>query len=202
MNLSKILGSLKKINIRDRKVQTIAAIVVLGVLVAVGWYRYMYQPLRKDLVRLEADKKDKDTRLSAILAMKPQLEKIKAEIVAKGILLDSLKSIFPDEKEVPKLIHEITRLAQAANVHAVKFSPMADVKQEYYMENRYQITMWAGYHEFASFLSRLANLRLIINLGDVKLATHPAVSQATESDAPPAYTVEAMFTLTTFSSRK
>lgn len=206
MNISNLVNSLKKINFKDKKVQTVVAIVLAGVMMIFGWYKYLYEPLSLRIVELRTDQESKQAKLNAILAMKPQLERIRAEIVSKGILLDSLKSIFPDSKEVPKLLQEITRLSNAANVHTTRFSPMADVQQEYYVENRYMITMWSGYHEFASFLANLANLRLIINLSDVKLATHPllqsSVTEAEKTGLVPQYTIEATFTLTTFSSRK
>ncbi len=206
MNISSLANSLKKINLRDKRTQGFLVVVLIGVGIGYGWYKYMYQPLSTSIASLSTERDAKKSKLNALLAMKPQMERIRAEIQAKRIMLDSLKSIFPDEKEVPKLIHEITRLANASNVQTIKFSPMADVRQEYYIENRYQLTMWAGYHEFATFLSRMANLRLIINLSDVKLMANPRLSeqmaQVAESGGTPGNTVEATFTLTTFSSRK
>jgi Tfp pilus assembly protein PilO len=65
--------------------------------------------------------------------------------------------------------------------------------------------MWGGYHQFAAFLSRLANLRLIINLGDVQVMSHPRLSAVlTDKENPtvPEYTIQTDFTLTTFSSRR
>jgi type IV pilus assembly protein PilO len=206
MNINNIVSSLKKVNLRDKKTQGFVVVMLIGAAIGFGWYKYMFEPLSTQIQALQKEKTEKQNKLNTLVAMKPQMERIRAEIQAKRILLDSLKSIFPDEKEVPKLIHDITRLANASDVHTVRFSPMADVKQEYYIENRYQITMWAGYHEFASFLSRLANLRLIINLGDVKLMANPQMQselkEIAETGAAPVRSVEATFTLTTFSSRK
>lgn len=205
MNLSDITKSLKRINLRDRKVQIGLIILVAGIGGSVYWYNQMYEPQTVELAALRKKVDEKQQKLNTIKAMRPQLERIRAEIVAKRILLDSLKSIFPDQKEVPKLIHEITRLSNASNVLATTFNPMADVKREYYVENRYKLAMWGGYHDFATFLSRLANLRLIINLSEVKLLTHPDLSAAMgEDDAGgvPKNTIQATFTLTTFSSRR
>ncbi|MBD3239808.1 MAG: type 4a pilus biogenesis protein PilO [Chitinivibrionales bacterium] len=205
MNIDKIVASFKKINFRDRKVQGGLIIILAGLGCVYGWYTYLYAPAQEKHEQLTSEVEQKEKKLHVLVAMKPQLEKIKAEIVAKSILLDSLKSIFPDQKEVPKLIHEITRLSQASEVQATKFNPMEDVQREYYVENRYQLSMWGGYHDFAAFLSRLANLRLIINLSEVKLLTHPSLQQAlqeSEGEAAPANTIEASFVLTTFSSRR
>lgn len=205
MNINKIVASIKKINYRDRKVQAGLVILLVGAGLVYGWYNYMYAPAQQEFDKLKGEVEQKEKKLHVLVAMKPQLEKIKAEIVAKSILLDSLKSIFPDQKEVPKLIHEITRLSQASEVQTTKFNPMEDVQREYYVENRYQLSMWGGYHDFASFLSRLANLRLIINLSEVKLLTHPTLQQAlqeSEGAQAPTQTIEASFVLTTFSSRR
>ncbi len=205
MNINKIVSSIKKINYRDRKVQAGLVILLVGAGLVYGWYNYMYAPAQQEYEALNSEVEEKEKKLHILVAMKPQLEKIKAEIVAKSILLDSLKSIFPDQKEVPKLIHEITRLSQASEVQTTKFNPLDDVQREYYVENRYQLSMWGGYHDFAAFLSRLANLRLIINLSEVKLLTHPTLQQVlqeSEGAQTPSQTIEASFVLTTFSSRR
>jgi type IV pilus assembly protein PilO len=214
MNLNVNIASLlKKVNFRDKKVQAGAMIVLLGLGGAFFWYSKIYTPAQTDFLRLEQERKDKEDKLNSILAIKPQLERIRAEIEAKGQLLDSLKSIFPDQKEVPKLLNDITRLSQASDIFTIKFNPMQDQQQEYYVENRYALTMWGRYDDFASFLSRLANLKLIINLSDVKLNVHPRLeaalavqssqgAQVGQQPAAPEYTIEAGFTLTTFSSKK
>jgi Tfp pilus assembly protein PilO len=205
MNLNKLTASLKKINYRDKKVQSGLAILLVGAVLVGGWGKYIHMPLNDQRNRLETDVGDKERKLQTLNALTPQLDRIRAEIQAKSILLDSLRSIFPDQKEVPKLIHEITRLAAASEIHTTKFTPMTDVQQEYYVENRYQLGMWGGYHQFATFLSRLANLRLIINLSDVRLVAHPAlmtVLKEIDGAEEPEHTIEASFTLTTFSSKR
>jgi type IV pilus assembly protein PilO len=190
-----------KLNLKDPKLRTVAAIAVVCLLGGVLWYQKVYVVKNHELAALKASLQEKQDRLNNILALKPQRDRLIQDIAAKRKTLDSLKSIFPDQKEIPKLIQEVTRLARESNIYTTKFLPLPDVVREHYVENHYGLTMWGGYHELAVFISRLANLKLIINLGKVKISTHPSVKPGLPAASLP-YSVVSTFDLTTFSSKK
>jgi type IV pilus assembly protein PilO len=192
-----------KLNLKDPRLRTSAAILVLIILAGVFWQQRVYAPLTMELDSLNETKTQKQDRLTTIRIMKTQRDRLIQDIAAKRQTLDSLKSIFPDQKEIARLIQEVTRLARESNIYTTKFLPQPDNVREHYVESRYSITMWGGYHELAGFVSKLANLKLIINLGKVHMAVHPSVIQASNGVAPNnPYTVAATFDLTTFSSKK
>jgi Tfp pilus assembly protein PilO len=120
--------------------------------------------------------------------------------------LDSLKNIFPDQKEVPRLIREITAVNRRSGVITTRFTPMPDVVQEYYVENKYNVSMLGDYHNLGVLFSYLANFQLIVNLTNMSISANPAYAggagkaEGPYADKPPS--VLAMFELTTFSSRK
>jgi type IV pilus assembly protein PilO len=195
--------NLPKINFRDPRLRTIALIMLVGLAGVYGWYDRVYTGRSTQVAEQKVKVKEKQKRLNEILAMKPQRNRLRQEIMEKKAILDSLKSIFPDQKEIPKLIQEITRQARVANVYPTKFNPNHDVEKEYYVENRYNMSIWSSYHDFATFLARLANLRLIINLSNVKIASHPQLmQQLKDSTETRPYTITADFMMTTFSSKR
>ena len=85
MNFSNLMRSIRKINYRDRKVQAGIVILLLGVAGVYGWVTQLYQPAEKKLTDLQTEVAAKQQKLNTIRAMKPQLERIRAEIVAKGL---------------------------------------------------------------------------------------------------------------------
>lgn len=197
--------SLPKINLRDAKVRAGIMIVALALMGTVLWYQRVFVAKKGELTALREETERKEQELNRIVTMKQERDRLLNDITVKREVLDSLKAMFPDEKEIPKLIREITRLARASGIYTTKFNPLQDRQQEHYIENRYNLTLWGGYHEFATFLGRLANLKLIINLSNVELTTHPKLSSRgtiVSPDQKPEYTVVANFEMTTFSSKK
>ena len=197
---------LPRIDLKNPKIRNVAVIVVCGIGLGVAWYQMICIPKEQELQGLESEMSKKQAELNSMLAMKPQLEKLKQDTALARVQLDSLKSIFPDQKEIPKLIREITRIAHASGIEAQKFSPLPDVEREYYVENRYSLVVVGGYHQVANFFSFLANLPLLVNLSEVSLRAASGASLRTgaaqeESDETP-QTITASFKMTTFSSKK
>jgi len=193
-----------KINLKDPRLRVPLLMALLTGCGVYYWYTQMFTPLQKDRANLKQQLVAKQDSLRVIQALKPQLQLLREELVAAQQRLDSLKSIFPDQKEIPKLIREITSVARASGISTTKFTPLPDVEREYFVENRYSISVEGGYHELADFFAFLANFTLIINLSTMNIGTNPLMSTETtnapgEDQAP---TTLAMFEMTTFSSKK
>lgn len=192
------------INLKDPRfrVPIVVTIIVLGGMYL--WYQQFYEPIRSELRVLQNKKETKQDTLRVVQALKPQLAQLRQELIGAQSKLDSLKSIFPDQKEIPKLLREITAVAHASGITTTKFNPLPDVEREYYVENRYNISVRGGYHDLADFFAFLANFTLIINLSSVNIAGNPeyTVALSEEMNRKSNATIVAMFEMTTFSSKK
>jgi type IV pilus assembly protein PilO len=169
------------------------------------WYQFVFVGIQRDTNHLKAELTKKQNELNSIQVLKPQLKKLEKDIAAASVRLDSLKSMFPDQKEIPKLIREITGVARASGIYATRFIPMPDVQREYYVENRYDISVTGGYHQLAQFFSALANMQLIINLSNMSINMNPSLAQSkqeAEDHGTPITSIVASFQMTTFSSKK
>jgi type IV pilus assembly protein PilO len=181
-------------------------VIILTTLVMIFlWYQYIIVEKTKKVSELESQLNLKQAELNKINAVRPRLKRLREEIALGQLQLDSLRSIFPDKKEIPKLIREITRVANDAGIFTNKFIPLPDITREHYVENNYQMSVTGGYHELALFFNALADFELIINLGTIVIQVNPGVAgsiQAFEEHSGIIETVVATFTLTTFSSMK
>jgi type IV pilus assembly protein PilO len=194
-----------KLNLKNPQLREPLIIIAVGVAGIVLWYYSVYTQKNQICAKLKTELAGKQKELNNILALKPQLNRLEGEIAVAQHKLDSLKSIFPDQKEVPKMIREITGVARASGIFTTKFNPRPDVEQEYYIENRYDLSAVGGYHDLARFFSFLANMPLIINLGNVSIKTNPRIEESkktSEEHGSPISTITASFTMTTFSSKK
>lgn len=191
------------IDFKNPKVRNPLIVIVVTLAIAGTWHQYFYTTTKESLVALQKKQNEKQNELRTILALKPQLNNLKDEHAKAQIKLDSLKSIFPDNKEIPKLIREINAVARASGIVTTKFNPMPDVEKDYYIENRYNLTIEGGYHELAEFFAFLANFPLIINLTSVNIVASSVNSpQQNEEIEFSGATVASSFEMTTFSSKK
>jgi type IV pilus assembly protein PilO len=192
--------NLKNPNFRNPVI--IGAIGIAGIIL---WHQMVYVEKNEMFSKLKSNLDAKQKELNSILALKPQLARIEEERALAQRRLDSLKSIFPDRKEIPKLIREITGVARASGIATTRFNPRPDVEKEYYIENHYDLSIIGGFHELARFFSFLANMPLIVNLTKVVIKTNPNLEEskkASEEHGSALYSIVASFTMTTFSSKK
>lgn len=192
------------LNLKNPKVRNPLIVIAITAVIALLWHEYFYTPSKDTLITLQKKQKEKQDTLRTILALKPQLDVLRVELAKSQLKLDSLKSIFPDHKEIPKLLREINAVARASGITTTRFNPLPDVEKEYYMENRYNVTIEGGYHELAEFFAFLANFALIINLTSVNIAAS-SLNSAQPSDElmeTAGITVVSSFEMTTFSSKR
>ncbi len=193
------------LNLKNPKLKIILLISAIAVGGSFLWYQQVYTPLNAEIATLKQEKSRVNDTLRTIMALKPQLNMLKEELERAQHTLDSLKAMFPDQKEIPKLIREITGVARASGITTTKFNPLADVEREYYVENRYNITVSGSYHNLANFFAFLANFQLIINLTSVSILANADVIPQQEGEAiveTEPETIVSSFEMTTFSSKK
>ncbi|HUI91741.1 MAG TPA: type 4a pilus biogenesis protein PilO [Chitinivibrionales bacterium] len=197
--------NLKSLNLKNPHVRNILIIVGVAVVSVALWYQFVFVEIRQETNNLKAELVKKQNELNQIQVLKPQLKKLESDIAAASVRLDSLKSMFPDQKEIPKLIREITAVARASGIYTNRFNPLPDIQREYYVENRYDLSVTGGYHQLAQFFSFLANMPLIINLSSVSIQLNPSLEQSkheAEEHGTPIASINASFQMTTFSSKK
>lgn len=200
-----LIATLKKVDFRNPKIQAMIVIVLASIVFAFLCYRYIIIAKREKVAQLEVQYQQKQNELNNIYAMRPQLDKLREAVARMKVELDSLRSIFPDKKEIPKLINEITKVASRSGIFTNKFNPLPDVQREHYIENKYSMSVIGGYHELATFFSYLADFELIINLTSVTIKVNPGVANSIKEYEEHGGTIEAVvstFTMTTFSSKK
>lgn len=196
---------IKNIDLRDPRKREGVLIVVVTLLGAALFYNQVYAPQRSELGTLEQTHKQKTIELNAIRNMKIQRDRLSQENAQRNAQLDSLRQLFPDQKEIPKLIQDISTIAKASGIYTRTFNPLPDVVQEHHVENRYFLTVTGGYHQLGNFFAYLANLPLIINLSNVKIYTSSDIEasiQEFEEHGRQVQSVVASFEMTTFSSKQ
>jgi type IV pilus assembly protein PilO len=200
-----------KLSMKDPGVRNVLMAVGLIALAGFLWFDQVYTPLHQEVKRLEEEKDRVEAELLKINALKPQIQRLRQEAAALEGELDSLKNMFPDGKELPRLIRELTSVNRRSNVIVTRFMPKPDVVKEYYIENKYDVAMSGDYHNIGALFSYMANFQLIINLSNMSISANPnfgndvrrggsGMGGAVSVERQPS--VNVTFEMTTFSSKK
>jgi len=198
---------LKKLHI---DISTVYARIGLGIMIgafvaAIAWYQLVIKPRFDTIETLKNKSNQLQVEINKLQALEPKLDQMRKEIEISRIKLDSLRTIFPDQKEIPKLLKTIAAQALSSGIVTNRFVPLPDVEKEFYIENRFAVRVKGGFHELGTFYSALANLPLIINLTEVKIEMYDKVDKSikdAELYGSPIRSLMASFTLTTFSSKR
>ncbi len=197
--------NLKKIDFKDKKIQIGAIIVLSTIILGFLWYQNIIVNKIAQKEDLKIDYQKKQDKLNRIYAMRPHLQELRENVAMLNTKLDSLRSIFPDQKEVPTLVKDIVRVAHKAGITTSKYTPKEPIVKEHYIENIDSVRVAGGYHELASFFNHLAGFEMIINLSDMHIKTNPRIQNYItnyKEYGEEIKSLEASFNMTTFSSRK
>ncbi|KMQ51620.1 Type IV pilus biogenesis protein PilO [Chitinispirillum alkaliphilum] len=194
-----------KLNFSNPKVRNPLIALVVALVMGFLWYVQYYNDAQMQLQSQRRVKEQKEAELRTIIALRPQLDVLRREKIIAEQRLDSLRSIFPDHKHVPRLIKDLASVSKASNIVTTKFNPLPEIQREYYVENRYNVAVSGMYHSLGDFYAYLANFPLIINLSSVIISANPGYREAAANENQHgafANSIVATFEMTTFSSKR
>jgi type IV pilus assembly protein PilO len=149
-------------------VKTAALVLVLIAVVAGAWYFHWEGQMRTiERVRAEEQKlrqefDTKQRRAANLEAYEAQLEEMRRTF---GDMLRQL----PSRAEVAELLVDISQTGLASGLEFELFRPQNAVTREFYAELPVAIRVRGDYHQFARFVSGVANLPRIVTLHDIAI---------------------------------
>jgi len=191
-------------NMKDPKVQKIMmgamAVVILSyVYFATSFLPFSY-PVRK--AKIEALEKEY-SKLSAELEKARRtvgnLARLEAEYNRLHEQWLNAQELLPEEKEMPELLRQVTTAGMKAGVEFALFEPQPPMPLDFYAEHPVRCKVRGGYHQVGIFLSRLANMSRIVNVGKLDLKqSGDRSAKGSKRQTKKMSTVEAEFTLSAY----
>jgi len=184
------------IDIKNPSTQKLALSIALFIaLLAVYFVSHLLPfgfPNRQEkLNALKATYEKKSTDLARARATVADLPRFEAEYGQLHEQWLLAAELLPADRDLPALLRKISLSGQQTGVVFVSFRPQPTRTETYYNQLPVQISVQGGYHQVASFLAELANLRRIVTVSEVKLKTN------TSND--PLITTSADFTASAYS---
>ncbi len=147
----------------------IAAMIVLLPLVI--FYFALYQPNSTNIDNLAGKKSTLDKEVKEVEAKAANLAKFEKELEEATAIFQESSALLPKEKEIPKLLKDISALGRNAGLEFLTFKPLADVPKDFYAEIPVTINVRGPYHNMGFFFDQVSKLERIVSVSNVKMSS-------------------------------
>lgn len=119
-----------------------------------------------------------------------QLKQIKEEKEAKEKVLEKLKEILPEEKEIAQILRRVQGIITNARLKIHKWATNKDQRKEIYTEVPISISLDGNYHNLGQFFDQLSRLKKIFTVNGLEISPITKMTSL--------YTIKARFTASTY----
>ncbi len=150
----------------------LVAASALGVFYFTHLVPFGFQNNREKIASLRAEYDKKSSELARARASVADLPRFEAEYAQMHTRWETAAELLPADRQLSTLLRKITLAGQQSGVQFVMFKPSGPRPSEYQTELPVQISVTGPYHNIGSFLAELANLRRIVTVSNLHLASN------------------------------
>lgn len=147
-------------------------LILVGILcVLVGIYGYLfYIPMQNEMRVLKTDLDKLMKELNEGKMITRDLEKFKLQVEKLNAELTEALTQLPNEKEIPEILKNISRLGKESNLEFTLFRPKTEEPQQFYAKVPIDLVVLGSYHNIGTFFDKIGKLPRIINVLDFNMA--------------------------------
>lgn len=161
----------------DEKYIPLAPRIKLGITVGIIllpliiFYFSYYQQKAKKIQNLNQEKVSLTQQIRNVKLKAANLAKFEEELAeAENNFLESA-ALLPKDKEIPKLLKDISALGRNAGLDFLTFKPLADIPKDFYAEIPVTINVRGPYHNMGYFFDQVSKLARIVSVTNVKMSS-------------------------------
>ncbi len=159
------------------------AILVAGAALGIFYFTHLmpfgFPNTRDQVASLRADYEKKSSELARARASVADLPRFEAEYDQLHQRWELAAELLPTDRQLSTLLRKITLAGQQTGVAFLMFKPAGQRQSEYHTELPVQISVTGPYHNVGSFLAELANLRRIVTVSNLHLASNTRADDGT-----------------------
>jgi type IV pilus assembly protein PilO len=163
--------------VRNPKVTKFAVGAALMVLVGVAYFVIFYSDVADAIDR----QKKQEIALNADLVQAKQSEfayhKDLAELAERQQRQRELNKILPENTEYPAFLSSVQGVANIAGVSLQGWSPLEEVKQQFFARVPMRLEVTGKFHQIAKFFYGIGQLDRIINIENISLTQPKTVGE-------------------------
>jgi type IV pilus assembly protein PilO len=149
----------------------IALAVFLLLLPVLFFFFVFFQPNNKTITSLTTQKNSLEKTLKEVKAKLQDRPKLQRELDDTTAIFEETSKLLPKDKEIPKLLADISQLGRTAGLDFQTFKPQADVPKDFYAEIPVDIDLVGPYHNVGFFFDQVSRLDRIVSVSNVKMGT-------------------------------
>ena len=150
------------------KVAIVALILLLPIVI---FYFLYYQPkaekitsLTNKTVQLKKEVQEAKSKAANKELFEIELAEARKKFEEKAVLL-------PKDKEIPKLLKDISSLGRNAGLDFFTFKPLAEIPKDFYAELPVSINVRGPYHNMGFFFDQVSKLERIVSVTNIKMSS-------------------------------
>lgn len=148
----------------------IAACLALIIIPAAIFYFAFFQPNSHKIASLENQKDTLEKEIREVELRVADLKKFEKELEEASAIFEATSVLLPKDKEIPKLLTDISALGRSAGLEFLTFKPQADIPKDFYAEIPITINVRGPYHNIGFFLDQVSKLERIVSVSNIKMS--------------------------------
>lgn len=145
-----------------------AGIILLPLVI---FYFSYYQAKTEKIATLGQEKVTIAKQLHEVKAKAADLTKFQKEMAEAEAQFLETAALLPKEKEIPKLLKDISALGRNAGLDFLTFKPLADIPKDFYAEIPVTINVRGPYHNMGFFFDQVSKLERIVSVSNIKMSS-------------------------------
>ena len=163
------------------KPQRIAIYVMVMALIIGSSTYFLFWPKYKQIDQLQQKLAGVQAELSKARKNAAELADWRSKMSEREAQYKTVARALPEKEEIPTLLAGISQAGKDAGLDFLLFQPKPELEQEFYAEIPVDISVSGNYHEVALFFDKVAKLRRIVNMRDIKM-TPPSTKEEGNGD--------------------
>lgn len=152
----------------EPKFKIILAVVILLLPVVIFYFTF-FSPTNEKLTGLNKQKSQMEKKLRKVKKKAQNRERLRQEVAETMAVFEETATLLPKQKEIPKLLKDISSLGTNAGLDFLAFKPGADKPKDFYAEIPVDINVNGPYHNLGFFLDQVSKLDRIVTVNNIKM---------------------------------
>lgn len=147
--------------------------LIVGLLCVVVFYLgYMWDiaDMKARIANNQTKVADLKTQLEFVIDKEAKIEKETAQLPKLEENLIEWQKKLVNYGDLPELLSEILKIGANNQLHFILFNPGDEKKVDLYVKVPIKIIVVGGYHQLATFVSQVANMPLIVAIGNFSIS--------------------------------
>lgn len=165
MDSTALFEQIEKIKMPFRVLIFAGTIVLLATL----FIYFLYMPKADQIKRTNREIATLKQRLNKARIRAKNLKKFEQEFAQVDAQFNEALKLLPNEKEIPKLLRNITQLGSDSALEFRVFIPKKERAGDFYMEIPVSLEVSGTYHNVAVFFDKVGQMERIVNILNVSM---------------------------------